>query len=353
MNEVENIIMEIKILNKENFPNFVKNLMHNYDFYAPVKKNNNLSYQKISNLDEIYLDCGNTIIPPKTIFFPQKEVLFTYESHNGNIKLKNAYQKGAPKVVFGVRPCDARSFKLLDNFFAHGDFKDTLYMDRRKDTVIIGLGCNEPRSTCFCTSVKVNPFNKKDCDIFFTDLGEKYLVEAITASGINLIKNEESLQVASQDEISKAEALAKDVSDNMKEQINLGLVVENLNEIYDDNLWKKLGETCLGCGTCSFLCPTCHCFDVIDENISKTKGQRVRIWDTCQFPLFTLHGSGHNPRPGKDSRVRQRIYHKFNYYVKNYDLCGCVGCGRCLILCPCNQDIREVLETVCEGGCKA
>ena len=326
--------------------------MGNNDVYAPVKKDNNLSYQKISSAEDMNFECLNTNIPPKSIFFPQKEVLFTYEKKDGQVKLTDTYKKSPPKVVFGVRPCDARSFKLLDNFFAFGDFKDTLYMKRRKDTVIIGLGCNEPRTTCFCTSVKGNPFNKEDTDIFFTDLGDKYLVESITDNGENLIKNEKLLLTASRDDINKGESIAKEVTEKMKEQVKLDTAIENLNGLYDDEMWKILGETCLGCGTCSFLCPTCHCFDVIDENLEKNKGQRVRLWDTCQFPLFTLHGSGHNPRPVKTERVRQRIYHKFNYYVKNYDLCGCVGCGRCLISCPCNQDIRDVLQTVCEGGCK-
>ncbi|NHI93066.1 MAG: hypothetical protein EAX96_11230 [Candidatus Lokiarchaeota archaeon] len=344
--------MEKKVLMKENLSKFINLLMEFNDVYAPVKKDNNLSYQKITNPDEIYLKFLNTKIPPKSIFFPQKEVLFKYEKINGEIKLSDTFEKSSSKIVFAIRPCDARSFKLLDNFFAFGEFKDKLYMERRKNSIIIGLGCNHPRSTCFCTSVKGSPFNKEDTDIFFTDLGDRYLVESITDSGVNIIKNLNVLRDALNDEIIKAEVLSKKVIENMKDLFAIEVITQNLDEIYDNKMWKLLGDTCIGCGTCSFLCPTCHCFDVIDENINKNKGQRVRLWDTCQFPLFTLHGSGHNPRPEKKERIRQRIYHKFNYYINNYDLCGCVGCGRCLISCPCNQDIREILQIICEGGCK-
>ena len=43
------------------------------------------------------------------------------------------------------------------------------------------------------------------------------------------------------------------------------------------------------------VCPTCWCFDIQDEGPDKNSGERIRLWDSCMFPLFTLHGGrGHN-----------------------------------------------------------
>jgi len=118
---------------------------------------------------------------------------------------------------------------------------------------------------------------------------------------------------------------------------------ENLDEMYDDPFWDELHLRCLGCGVCTYLCPTCHCFDIVDEG-NGAAGQRLRNWDTCQFALFTHHTSGHNPRPTGRERMRQRVMHKFNYFVSNFGDIACVGCGRCVRECPVNLDIRAVIE---------
>ena len=341
-----------KILSKQNFPKFINGLIGDNDVYAPIQKNEVLSYEKISDANEIASEYLNSNIPPKSIFFPQKDVLFTYEKKDEDVILEDAFQKGKPKIVFGIRSCDAYSFKLLDNFFDFGKFKDKNYLDRRKDSIIMGLGCNTPRKTCFCTSVGGNPFQKENTDVYFTDLEDKYLVEGITEAGSNLINKNSLFQDAPQGDIDKVEALSKKIAGEMKVVTDIKEVTKKLDDLYEDPMWEDLSKKCIRCGSCSFLCPTCHCFDVIDENIDKRHGRRVRIWDTCQFPLFTLHGSGHNPRPDKKMRARQRLYHKFNYYDKMYDLCGCVGCGRCIQSCPSNADIRETFEIICAGGMK-
>jgi len=343
----------MQILKKEDFSKFINSFIKDHDIFAPVDKDNVIAYQKISSPDEIAVDYLNSKIPPKSIFFPQKDVLFNYEEKDGDIVLEDAFEKGSPKIIFGVRPCDAKSFKLLDNFFAFGSFKDKNYLERRKETVVIGLGCNYPKLTCFCTSVEGNPFNKVDVDILFTDIGDKYLIEDVTEIGKKFISDiDEMLGNASQEDIDKAETIKKKATEEIKVFTNKEDIIKHLEDLYEDPMWEEVSKKCIRCGACTFLCPTCHCFDVIDENIDKHKGRRVRIWDTCQFPLFTFHGSGHNPRDKKNMRTRQRLYHKFSYYIKNYDLCGCVGCGRCIQSCPCNSDIRETLITACEGGCK-
>jgi len=117
----------------------------------------------------------------------------------------------------------------------------------------------------------------------------------------------------------------------------------NLKSLITNNdLWKKIESTCIGCGTCTFLCPACYCFDISDE-IWGSSGKRIRTYDSCMFSSYTLEASGHNPRKSGLERWRQRLLHKFNYYPNLYNEVGCSGCGRCIDKCPTKIDIREVI----------
>ena len=181
-------------------------------------------------------------------------------------------------------------------------------------------------------------------DLLFTDLGDRYLVEAITERGEALVADSPYFREATTTDVNlKAEIAAR------AEQAVSGPSVEGVKEqldgMYDDPFWDELHEKCLGCAVCTYLCPTCHCFDIVDEAVN-AQGRRVRNWDSCQFPLFTLHASGHNPRPSGRERMRQRIMHKFRYFVENFGEVACVGCGRCVRECPVNMDLREVLNAI-------
>jgi ferredoxin len=103
---------------------------------------------------------------------------------------------------------------------------------------------------------------------------------------------------------------------------------------------------CLGCAQCAFVCPTCHCFDIVDEQSGSTTGRRAKNWDACQFSLFTKHASGHNPRDNQEKRYRQRISHKFKYYMDKFDEILCTGCGRCARGCPVSLDILQIVEEI-------
>ena len=126
-------------------------------------------------------------------------------------------------------------------------------------------------------------------------------------------------------------------------------VSEKLEDSFDSPFWDKIHQTCLACGICTFLCPTCHCFAFDDSRVD-SKGERIRLWDCCQYPAFTLEASGHNPRISSRERMRQRIMHKFSYYVKNFGEVACVGCGRCVENCPINLDLREIVTIIKEDS---
>lgn len=321
-------------------------LSEEFNFYAPIKEQGNLVFKKVLNPDDIVLNYYNSKIPPKEILFPETEVLFEYKTDGKNVtEIIERTDLEEKNIIFGIRPCDAHSFVLLENFFGFGDVKDEIFLKKRANSLLIGIGCNTPRSTCFCTSIGGHPFMKDDMDIFLVDLGEKYLVEGVSDKGKELLKRLNWLANAKKEDIKKADELSKKAEDLFETKLDLKDIDKRLDPNFEHPIWEEISEICISCGTCSYLCPTCTCFDVIDQNDQyHNKGRRIRIWDTCQFCLYTLHTSGHNPRNSCIERCRNRILHKFCYYPENYGVLGCVGCGRCIQLCPVNNDLRAILE---------
>ena len=132
-------------------------------------------------------------------------------------------------------------------------------------------------------------------------------------------------------------------------KLNLeGFDGEHLMEKFNRPEWAELSEACLGCGTCTFVCPTCQCYYVRD--FDKGNGvQRYRCWDSCMYSDFTMMAHGTN-RPTQKERFRQRFMHKLVYFPSNNDgIYGCVGCGRCLQKCPIHMNIVKVANTLGEG----
>jgi len=330
-----------KVIEKSKLPILIGELADEYEVFAPVKKKSIVSFERISAGNEAYLGFRNTKKSPKEIFFPQTETLFTYKASKKDVELAESPTVKGKRVVLAVRPCDARSFVLLDKFLSSGEHEDVYYLEKRKNTAIVGLACNHPLSTCFCTSLGGSPFGKEGMDLLLQDINDKYLIETVTERGEKLIEKFPWLKDAEKPDIEKAKKLSEDAETAMRSKVSVDGVSEKLDEMFDDPFWDQICQKCLNCGVCTFLCPTCCCFDILDE-----EGKRVRIWDSCQFSCFTLQGSGHNPRPSGKERMRQRIMHKFNYFVKNYGENFCVGCGRCVQECPVNLDIREVVGAI-------
>jgi Pyruvate/2-oxoacid:ferredoxin oxidoreductase delta subunit len=337
---------------REHLDRLIQALLDDYALIAPVRRQDSLVFDAVGASDEVVLDESIDARPSaKGVFFPRSEIMFLLDEHG---MLSAALEERPPQVLLGVRPCDAASLALLDAVFldASGD-PDPYYAARRAATTVIGQSCLQPASTCFCNWMGGSPFGQKGLDLLLTDLGDRYLLEGVSPKGESLLGSLEAalpgdaVASATADDLAQRAELAR-VSG---EQLPVGGIAEDLAQTlaaaYDDAFWDALHEKCLGCGVCTYLCPTCHCFDILDED-NGHRGRRVRIWDSCQYAQFTKHASGHNPRPAGKERMRQRVMHKFRYFVDNYGERACVGCGRCVRYCPANMDIREVLGAVAE-----
>jgi len=314
-----------------------------YTIYAPVVDNDLTIFKPVKNFDKLALHYGNTVKSPKYLFLPQTETMFTFKK-SGRDKIEVAEPKHDEKIlIFGIRPCDAAGIAMLDTVFS-GDYDDSFYLKKRENSVLIGLACDDPDKNCFCTSTGGAPDASDGLDILLTDIGDSYYVNVLTPKGAKLVEKSDLFAKPSAEHTKAADKAHKTAHQKLSEKIDTAGLPEKLGAMFEHPFWKQVSMKCLGCGACTFLCPTCFCFDISDCEYTDTVTKRVRTWDSCQFGSYTLHTSGHNPRPNKENRMRNRILHKYKYHYDNFKTAGCTGCGRCIIYCPVNMNIKGIIK---------
>ena len=318
--------------------------------YLPVDQNDGSAAYKRWEEGTAWSNALNTVRSPKDFFFPQTEDLMKFKTEGKNIEVIDIRTEGEKFVIFGVRACDVKSFDVLDRVFL-SEPVDSFYAQRRQNGVIISLACTKPSETCFCKTFGIDPATpagdisawKTDSEIFFEANSEKG--EALLNSISSLLEDCDGAVV-----------------DAQKEKINSVMDKLPLKNLTTDNFgggktqdlfnlpeWDELSETCLGCGTCTFVCPTCQCYDIKDFNTGNGV-VRFRCWDSCMYSEFTRMAHGNNRLTQKE-RFRQRFMHKLVYYPENNEgIFSCVGCGRCLSRCPISMNIVKVMKKI--GGNK-
>jgi len=336
-----------KVISKERFPSVLEKLKTSHRLYVPVEKDDIVEFKMLEGDEKPAFGFQNSRLSPKFLMEPQSEKMFEFSmdvNEEGAGILKEVPREYPPWLIVGIRPCDAKAIQLVKKNFDNPECQDPYWVKRFEGATLVGYGCNDPCATCFCTSVECGPFHEEGLDALMVDLGEAYLLRALTEKGESLLSGLEG-EPADEEQLKQAQTLRETAERNMKSRVPTDKLAEqDLMNLFEAGFWEDIAFSCINCGTCTFLCPTCWCFDIQDE-VRGDQGIRLRNWDACMFPLFTLHGSGHNPRDTKTQRVRQRFMHKLKYYVDKYG-CGvaCVGCGRCVQHCPVNIDIRRVFE---------
>jgi sulfhydrogenase subunit beta (sulfur reductase) len=334
--------MKILKMPKEHLDLFASVLPAFGELYAPVRRGKGHVFERPATWSDVDLSYRRTILPPRKLFLPPREVTFRFDPKTGYSDLLADAAK--PRVLFGVHAYDITGLNILDRVFAQGVYPDPYYVTRRKHTAVIGIDAT-PDEHHFASSMNADTVDT-GFDLFLTDIGNSYLALVGTSRGHDMVTMSgcllEEPTAADYAEYKRRSAERRAAYTT---SVELSGFAEILEMEYESQVWNDLGERCLSCGACSHVCPTCYCFDVKDEVTLGTRaGERVRVWDSCLLKTHALVAGGENFRESRASRVKFRYYHKQRGFVAEYGRPSCVGCGRCIVACPAAIDIVTVIR---------
>ena len=317
--------------------------------YLPVDGQNGANFEEWAP-EKTLSDRLNTVRSAKDFFFPQTENLMDFKMEGKTVEIIDTRRECEDFVLFGVRACDVKSFEILDRVFL-ADPVDTYYQNRREHGVIFSMACTRPAETCFCGTFGIDAAAPEG-DVVCHKTEDALYLDAKTEKGEALLNSLSALTeetdgeaVEAQKEIIRERMARLPLADLSAKAFGANMT----NEYFNAPEWKELSQSCLGCGTCTFVCPTCQCYDIKDFNTGNGV-KRFRCWDSCMYSDFTKMAHG-NSRLTQLERFRQRFMHKLVYYPTNNDgLFSCVGCGRCLSKCPIQMNIVKVMKKL--GGDK-
>lgn len=335
-------------ISKEKLNGLYEKISSEMPLFLPLKKAGEVNYGLYDGEAEVSLGTLKTVKSPKDLFFPQSETMMRFKTEGKNIEIVDIRAEEKPFVLFGVKACDYKAFEVLDRVFL-ADPVDTYYQSKRNAGVIVTLACSRPEESCFCKAFGIDAAEPTGDVTVWLD-SEFLYWRANSEKGETLTKLAEALfEDGGEEAVAAQQAKTREIVEKLPFS-NLDLSRfkgENLNELFNLPEWESLSEACLGCGACTFVCPTCQCFDIRDF---KTNDGiiRYRCWDSCMYSDFTLM-AGANSRTTQMQRYRQRFMHKLVYYPSQHDgLYSCVGCGRCVNKCPQRLNIVKVVKTI--GG---
>ena len=296
-------------------------LNQQYSIIAPIQDEDQSLLRPITQSSQwhrMHLNTSNSI---KEFLLPIQEEIFQFTQDGDILETAPDTQQ---TIFWGIRPCDAQAVYRLDLVFQSPQ-EDEYYNTKRQASILVGLACNTPDTTCFCTSLNGGPHNTLGLDMILTQLGDTYLLEAMSEKGQQILNLAHPVSSSpTQHQLNQATLLRRQAEAQIVRKIDHTNLVPRLQRSFDTEYWRTAAKLCISCGICTYLCPTCHCFNITDEEM-----HRVKFWDSCQFRTYSKHANGHNPRSQIFQRLRNRILHKFLYFQQNFSHYLCVGCGRC------------------------
>lgn len=337
---------------KENLSALFQLIAETRELYLPVKTAGQTNFAAWSEDAEVDLDTLKTVKSAKDAFFPQSEGLYTVKKEGKKMSIEPERLKEQDFVVFGMKACDVKGLEVLDKVFL-SDPVDTFYAARRDHGTVVAMACHEPEETCFCKVFGVDAANPAS-DVAVWTVGDELYWKALTEKGEALTENVKELLAEDGAGEAAVEAEKENIHKIVEKLPYMNLSLEGwngdaLSEKFDSPVWEELYKPCLACGTCTFVCPTCQCYDIKDYTAGNSVS-RYRCWDSCMYSDFTMMAHGNN-RTSQMQRFRQRFMHKLVYYPANNDgMYSCVGCGRCVEKCPQALNIVKVVKAFQNQG---
>ncbi|MBN3041002.1 MAG: 4Fe-4S dicluster domain-containing protein [Candidatus Omnitrophica bacterium] len=337
---------QFKILEKKDFPQFIKRLSKKHKVVAPVSRGNkSYAFTQVDSSDQIAMKYIPTILPPKKYFMPQRETLAQYNKSKKTFQTVLEFEE---LVIFGVHTCDLAGIQCLNIVFSDTP-KDINYIARKNRILIIGLECNDYCDEYASCKVMDSHHPNGGYDLFFTELKESFIVHVNTLEGEGIIELTGLFKEATSNHLKEREGVIAAKKKIFKDEVDVHY--KDLKPMFDKSagskVWEDLEKRCLSCGNCTNVCPTCYCFDIIDEiNLDLDTGYRIRQWDSCQNEDFAKVAGGESFREERGQRQRHRYMRKFSYPVERYARHFCTGCGRCSRTCMAKINLKETINAL-------
>lgn len=339
------------VISKRDTGRWIEKLLESAEVIAPVRGPcGDVVFSTIDSPGQVLWDFENPLHPPKQFVLPQTDPLVTIKRTGKRYDVEPVYDD-TRRLIFNIRGCDAKGIAFLTRMQS-ADPADDSYLRRANNLTIISLSCATPCPLGFCVCSDSGPFLREGYDIQLTDLGASYLAEIGSEKGEAAASGlDGTFRKATDAEISERQRLEAEARKHFgQETCHFASAMRRISTgRVPDGLWEKMADWCLECGGCNLICPTCYCFSVKDL-ASNGGWTRCRLWDSCQYPAFTLEASGHNPREDREDRMKRRFFHKVSaqYYLRD-GMVGCVGCGRCVKVCLGTTHMPAVVAAVRKG----
>ncbi|WP_366924259.1 4Fe-4S dicluster domain-containing protein [Metallumcola ferriviriculae] len=331
------------IIAKERITSWLRKLIKQGILVAPVSlANGDVIFKELLTPDNILLEYDQPLFSPKNFFFPQQETLFKFTKQSPQ-NLEAIFDK-FPRVFFGLRPCDVKALNQADVFFSEY-YPDPYYSWRRKRTLIITNSCTQPLSRCFCNLMGCSPSYQQGSDVFLLDIGDVFLATAHSEKGEKAIETfRHFFAEADICQLECAKHLVSEAEATLENHIPASTKIPDITQM-PSAFWEKISKRCFSCGSCSYNCPLCFCYNIVDR-ADGSFGKRIRTWDSCIFEGFSRMAGGHNLDKNKAQRLQKRFTHKLKLYPEKYNTPGCTGCGRCSSACLGRIGMKEVLQAM-------
>jgi ferredoxin len=315
--------MQYLSINKEEWDKTIEQLLLSNTIFAAEVNDFGIDYEVVnpSNIINISYNKAKPATALKTFFLPVKENVTTDQSEKKQ------------RIIIGIPNCDIQGLKILDEIYLDKDFNDLFYRERRENTILISIDCFEKQPHCHCTSYGIKPWTSDDADLSAILIDDLIILRVISQRGENFIQQFSLVKPLKDEKVISLIEKAHDTTESLLQESNKGLpdymATGRIVKEAGREIWKKYSATCVSCGACATICPTCTCFLLID----KPGFEKIKQLDACQYPGFQRVAGGEDSLFELPGRFRNRYMCKYAWKPEKFSSIACTGCGRCIEAC--------------------